>query len=184
MLWFSRQKYTHKIFIAGNHDLSFDSKKNKSKGRGKLIDPELKDVCVKLSKRLGLLYLENSMCDVAGLKIYGSPNSPSFNDWAFQIPTYQDEIELYRRIPKSTDILLTHCPPHGVLDIGGAPMQHLGSTGLADTVFKKKPRYHIFGHIHEGHGTTSFHDTTFINASFCSMPYNRFNTPIDFEVEV
>jgi hypothetical protein len=55
-------------------------------------------------------------------------------------------------IPDDTDVLITHGPPHGVLD---AAMDGFlcGCEELLDAVTTRvKPRLHIFGHIHEGYG--------------------------------
>ena len=61
---------------------------------------------------------------------------------------------LYRRIPSSTEILLTHTPPHGICDTtkrgksAGCPelASRLQEPDLA------RVRLHVFGHIHEAHG--------------------------------
>lgn len=44
-----------------------------------------------------------------------------------------------------------------------------------------KPKYHIFGHVHEGYGITKNEHTTFINASTCDAAYNPINPPIVFD---
>ena len=51
-----------------------------------------------------------------GLKIYGSPYSPEFCNWAFSLKSTQDKIDCWSKIPDDTDILITHTPPHGILD--------------------------------------------------------------------
>ncbi|KAF7348583.1 hypothetical protein MVEN_01375900 [Mycena venus] len=59
---------------------------------------------------------------------------------------------LVSSFPK-TDILLTHGPPHDVLDvINGARKKRGGCPALAARVPKLKPRLHVFGHIHEARG--------------------------------
>lgn len=184
LLWFSRQRfYTHKVFIAGNHDISMEGKKSK---RSKTLeyDDELKDIFVKLCRRMNVHYLENDLLQIGGLRIYGSPNSPSFNNWAFQVDTVEKERNIFRHIPKNVDVLLTHCPPYSILDVGGRNYEHLGSLGLQEMVLKKRPKFHCFGHIHESHGIKKFHDITFINASYCDMPYNKKHDYQTFEVEV
>lgn len=53
-------------------------------------------------------------------------------------------------IPNDTDILVTHTPPigHGDLCCSGV---RAGCVELLTTVQKRvKPRYHVFGHVHEG----------------------------------
>jgi hypothetical protein len=50
------------------------------------------------------------------------------------------------RIPLDTDVLITHTPPMHHRDI------RLGCAGLLAEVWRVKPKVHIFGHIHTGHG--------------------------------
>jgi hypothetical protein len=63
-----------------------------------------------------------------------------------------DHEAIYNRIPRDTEILLTHTPGYGVLDMTkrgtNAGCQVL-STTLEDL---RHCRMHVFGHIHEGHG--------------------------------
>lgn len=50
------------------------------------------------------------------------------------------------KIPIETDVLITHTPPKYHLDI------NLGCAGLLKEIWRVKPRLHVFGHIHSGHG--------------------------------
>ncbi|SFS33448.1 hypothetical protein SAMN05660206_101200 [Sphingobacterium wenxiniae] len=67
-------------------------------------------------------------------------------------------------IPDDTDILITHGPPFGILDetVYG---KRTGGEELLLRVYQVKPKYHIFGHIHEDHGSFTKGETTFINNS-------------------
>jgi Icc-related predicted phosphoesterase len=47
-----------------------------------------------------------------------------------------------------------------------------------------KPRFHVFGHVHEGYGASSDGVTTFINASTCTLKYKPTNAAIVFDVPV
>ena len=93
--WFSRQEYKYKVFIAGNHDMTFDREKLL---RDKLAHfegrTEYDTECAEgkpdwLVEMLGNLpdnvyYLENSSIKLEGINIWGSPYSPSFGyGWAF-----------------------------------------------------------------------------------------------------
>jgi hypothetical protein len=53
--------------------------------------------------------------EIEGLKIFGSPYQPLFYNWGFQYHASRAE-EIWSAIPKDTDILITHGPPHGILD--------------------------------------------------------------------
>jgi Icc-related predicted phosphoesterase len=59
----------------------------------------------------------------------------------------------YDRIPGDTDVLITHGPPRGILDLPtNANGVHVGDGELATALFRIQPQIHAFGHIHEGHG--------------------------------
>ena len=65
-------------------------------------------------------------------------------------------------IPKDTDILLTHGPPCSIGDktIHG---NHEGCVDLLNAVRRVKPKYHLFGHIHEAYGIDKIGDTIIVN---------------------
>lgn len=95
-------------------------------------------------------YLEDSQIEIYGIKIYGSPWQPEFGNWAFNLPRGEECLKKWNQIPDDTDILLTHTPPigHGDLVCSGI---RAGCVELLSTVQQRvKPRYHVFGHIHEG----------------------------------
>ncbi|MFH1608024.1 MAG: metallophosphoesterase [archaeon] len=70
------------------------------------------------------------------------------------------------------DILISHQPPHGVLDKVsgkyGAPKnwwgKHAGSKVVLDYIKKYPPKYVFCGHIHEGKGSNKIGKTIVINA--------------------
>lgn len=75
---------------------------------------------------------------------------PEFHNWAFNLPRGKSCLEKWDLIPNDTDILITHTPPigHGDFCYSGV---RAGCVELLTTVQERvKPRYHIFGHIHEG----------------------------------
>lgn len=75
---------------------------------------------------------------------------PEFHKWAFNLPRGSQCLEKWDKIPEDTDVLITHTPPigHGDLCCTGV---RAGCVELLTTVQQRvKPKYHIFGHIHEG----------------------------------
>ena len=60
-------------------------------------------------------------------------------------------LELHSHIPPETEVLLTHGPPHGILDTihNG---ESVGCEELISRLRAIRPRLHVFGHIHEAHG--------------------------------
>lgn len=58
-----------------------------------------------------------------------------------------------------------------------------GCAELLNTVeYRAKPKYHVFGHIHQKHGVTTNGVTTFINASICDHKLNVDYDPIIFDL--
>ena len=173
--WFdSVPNYKHKIFIAGNHDFGFQDNKDR-----------INEI---LEKYPDITYLEDSVCGylneegTEAVKIYGSPWQPEFHNWAFNLPRMGWELKLkWEQIPDDTDILVTHGPPYGILDKAyGNPMP-LGCELLAEEVVKKKPKIHVFGHIHGGYGYKYVDGTNYINAAILNDDYEMINKPITIE---
>ncbi|WP_338760779.1 metallophosphatase domain-containing protein [Bernardetia sp. ABR2-2B] len=159
--WFEVQDYTYKIFIAGNHDFLFET------------NPSLAESFIPEN----IIYLNNSSVEVEGIKIWGSPITPRFYDWAFNCDRGEKIRNYWQQIPLDTDILLTHGPAYGILDqtIQGLKV---GCEELIQVVEKVKPKIHAFGHIHEAYGMIQKSDTTFINVSVLDIRYKLVNQPI------
>lgn len=79
-----------------------------------------------------------------------------------------------------TDILVTHQPPYGVLDF--SENIHYGDHLLLQTVLDTRPRYHLFGHIHDAYGVEKGKSTIFSNASLLDEEYRLMNKPFVFEL--
>jgi len=47
-----------------------------------------------------------------------------------------------------------------------------------------KPKLHIFGHIHEGHGHIIQEDIRFYNVAYLNAGYSPENKPVLIELEV
>ncbi len=164
--WFSKQHFKYKIFIAGNHDFFFE---RANAERIKSIIPE------------GVIYLNDSGITIDGINIWGSPITPWFFDWAFNRHRGADIKKHWDRIPYETDILITHGPIHGVLDMTVNGRQ-VGCEVLKDAINIIKPKVHICGHIHEAYGQSTLQDTLFINASVLDVRYRLVNPPVVFEM--
>lgn len=164
--WFSKLPYKHKIFIAGNHDFYFE--KEKTVQIQSLI-PE------------GITYLNDDEIIIDGVKIWGSPVTPWFFNWAFNRRRGKEISRHWQKIPDDTDIILTHGPVNGILD-SVVNNTNAGCMDLLQTVEKIKPKVHVCGHIHEGYGVIKKNGTTFINASVLNESYELVNKPIVFDL--
>ena len=125
-------------------------------------------------------YLCNSGVEIEGIKIWGSPITPTFFNWAFNEDRGKPIQKYWKMIPKNTGILVTHGPPNGILDKTTSNI-NAGCEELLKTVNKLKPKFHLFGHIHEAYGKETLNETTFINGSLLDINYNLANLPIEFE---
>jgi Icc-related predicted phosphoesterase len=162
--WFDRQQYGLKVFIAGNHDFFFEKKTN---AEIQQLLPE------------NVIYLNDSGCEAKGLKIWGSPVTPWYYNWAFNRQTGAEIRRHWDMIPTDTDILITHGPPRNILD-KTLQNQHVGCEDLLHRLNQIHPAYHIFGHIHESFGIIENSGVHFINASVLDENYIYRNPPVDF----
>lgn len=172
--WLNKQPAKHKILINGNHEVGFEE------------NPGIYQMLLK-ERGPNITYLENSSVTVMGLKIWGSPVTPWFYDWAYNIHRGPDIARIWEQIPKDIDILVTHGPPHTILDMTTSG-EFVGCEDLYEKIKTlKKLKLHVFGHIHCGAGFEDvFHDnahpgsipTRFVNASICDEQYEPINQPI------
>lgn len=193
--WLGRLPHKYKIVIAGNHELSFDEKFTKltSPSSFKSI-PTLGHTRNELHEAVGAknireklkncIYLEDSGIELFGLKIYGSPWQPEFHKWAFNLSRGEEILQKWNLIPENVDVLITHTPPVGHGDACCTGVR-AGCVELLTTVQNRvKPKYHVFGHIHEGYGITTDGTIIYVNASTCNINYNPVNPPIVFDISL
>jgi predicted phosphodiesterase len=157
--WFRALPHAHKILVAGNHDWLFERRPAAAR-----------------SMLEGIVYLEDSGIVLAGRRFYGSPWQPRFFDWAFNLERGAALAAKWDAIPAGTEVLITHGPPGGILDLVRG--RHVGDADLLRRVNEIAPRVHAFGHIHEGYGQLEQGGTTFVNASICSERYEPVNAPV------
>lgn len=124
--------------------------------------------------------LRHELVEINGIRIFGSPYSKFFFNWAFNIHPGKESQEKWAQIP-ACDILMTHGQAYGILDTVPSG-EHVGCHDLLDVILRVKPRYVIGGHIHFSYGEKYFNDITFINASTCDERYKPINPPIEFEI--
>ena len=141
--WFLDLTYQYKVFVPGNHDDC-------------LIDADisgLDDNC---------FVLDNKGIEIEGIRIYGVP---AFIEYSIN----GEEEKFINSIPKNTDILVTHQPPYGILDFSDGI--HYGSPLLLKRLMEIKPRFHLFGHIHNDYGIEKGTHTLYSNASIVDDNY-------------
>jgi len=177
----ANNKYKHVIYVPGNHDI---------------ITELNEDLAKKECASRNIIYLNNSEVSIEGIKFYGSGITPRFHNWAWnrdsgssgtsyrkENPNYKSIDPYWDAIPEDTDVLITHGPPKGVLDISVYDGKECGCNYLWHRVQQVEPTFHIFGHIHEWGGQkVTLRNTTFINASVCTEQYKPLNNVLVVDV--
>jgi len=167
--WYSSLPYKYKILIAGNHDFLFENQR--------MIAKEL------LAKYPNIIYLESSEVVIEGIKIYGEPRQPWFHNWAFNVFRGEDIKRYWDVIPDDVNILVTHGPPFGILDM----CMNGDVVGCEDLLTRIKSLKELklcqFGHIHEAAGYEFNNGIHFVNASVLNLRYQLQNKPLIFEID-
>lgn len=159
--WFSSLDYRYKVFIAGNHDFLAEQEPMK-------FHRMIPHNCI---------YLQDSGVEIEGIKIWGSPITPWFYNWAFNRHRGAEIMPYWKQIPPDTQILLTHGPPAGILDQTFRG-EKVGCLDLKQRINTIRPRMHVFGHIHEAAGMLEQDGTLFVNASVLNLNYEPENEPL------
>lgn len=135
-------------------------------------------------------FLVDEAVEIQGLKIWLSPWSNTFMRWAWMEDPNQ-LADRYARIPASTDIIVSHQPPHGICDripdnylIGSRKEEdpHVGSHQLYHTIEHVRPMAVICGHIHNGYGQDTIvcddgYKVPVYNVSIVDEAYRRVHEP-------
>ena len=157
--WYKSLPIKHKIYVAGNHDTSIE--------KNLVTKKDFTDY--------NIIYLENEYVTIDGIKIFGSPHTPNFANWAFM--KERTKLDRFWRlaIHEPCDIIVVHGPPKGCLDKSfdrNNNMESCGDKSLLNLVLEMQPAYMLFGHIHNckdivnaGILKLSNYDTWFSNGS-------------------
>lgn len=147
-----------KLVIAGNHDGALDRKWWSVWQQQPGQDPHMEvpaeaERIIEAAQSDGVKYLVEGdytfdLANGARLRVYASQWTPEYGSWGFQY----DENGHDFNVPADVDIVMTHGPPKGVLDVAGWDATSAGCDGLFRAIYRSKPRVHCFGHIHEGWG--------------------------------
>ncbi len=167
--WLGTLPHRHKILIAGNHDWCFQNEPEQAR---RLVSHAT--------------YLQDSGIELDGVRFWGSPWTPEFFNWAFNLPRGEALAERWAQIPDNTDVLITHGPPMNILDqvgerFGGG---HVGCEALAERLAGLRLKAHLFGHIHESYGQQEHGHCRFVNAATCNGQFKPDNPPVALEIQV
>ena len=149
LMWYEQVDIPNKIYIPGNHDTS--------------IERNLVKASDFISR--GIHLLNHDWVDINGIKIFGSPYTPTFGNWAF-MKSRETINRVWEQIPEGMDIVGVHGPCKGILDLSYDRQNNLefcGDSALRKHILNRiKPKYFLSGHIH------NFEDI--INTGFRYLP--------------
>jgi hypothetical protein len=161
--WYEQVPIPNKIYIPGNHDTS--------------IERNLVKASDFVSRGIHLLIHDwvNIGGDYNGIKVFGSPYTPTFGQWSF-MKSRETINRVWEQIPEGMDIVGVHGPCKGILDLSYNRQNELefcGDMALRKHILNRvKPKYFLSGHIHnfEDIINTGFrylpdYDITFSNAA-------------------
>ncbi len=113
--WLDSLPHRRKVFIAGNHDWFLDE--NAPLGFRTWDLRRWSSIEDMLKRFPALTYLQDSAATIDGVKFYGSPWQPRFQNWAFNFPAEPSPLpqEVWEKVPADTEVLITHTPPFGYL---------------------------------------------------------------------
>jgi Icc-related predicted phosphoesterase len=146
--WVRRQPHRHKIVVAGNHDWCFV---REPQAALEILGQEI-------------IYLQDAEVVLDGVRFWGSPWQPEYNEWAFNLPRGEALASKWALIPTGIHVLVTHGPPASIGDRGGHP-ERRGCADLLTAVQRLRPLLHLFGHIHQDGGFWRTDSTCFANVT-------------------
>ena len=112
---------------------------------------------------VGIDDLHGKVKTIDGVSFAGIGGSLRYNRSNYMFLTQQQSIEVAAALPKA-DVLITHDKPYSgwFVDTKAqfAKDPHAGLAGITKYIRKNKPKYHLYGHLHqrmteEKYGTTS-----------------------------
>jgi Icc-related predicted phosphoesterase len=166
--WLNKQPAKHIISVQGNHETGVERNFQISK-------LEAEKACPRVH------FVDEGLVEVEGLKVWCTAITPFFCNWAWNRYPGDEIQKHWDLIPSGIDILVSHGPPHKILDgvpEGGGRVRHCGCPQLLAKVLELKPKFHFFGHIHEGRGIHTQDGITFVNASICNENYQPIHKPV------
>lgn len=144
--WFGAQRFDAVVCTGGNHDHAIERR-------------------VAAGDRVfaNARFLSDAEWAFRGLRLYAAPWVPDLPGHAFHQPP--DALRRkWAAIPAGIDVLITHTPPAGILDVSSRG-RALGCPMLRAELPRIAPRVHCFGHVHASAGQRRIGDTLFVNAS-------------------
>lgn len=120
-----RSRYSHVVFVPGNHDIGLDEhkvltmwdkwEKDPYHHRVPHVPREGPKEILGMLDHAGVTTLVNQSVLINGITIHGMPQTTPFHDWAFMAEEVKI-MEHLNKIPSDCQILISHGPPKYILD--------------------------------------------------------------------
>ncbi|MDD3371012.1 MAG: metallophosphatase domain-containing protein [Alphaproteobacteria bacterium] len=161
--WLNKQPAKHIVSCQGNHEVWVQNNLDKAR-----------EIAAEVAPRVHFM-VEGGL-EIEGIKIWCSPVTPMFYNWAWNVNPGAAIQAYWKLIPDDTEILVTHGPPAGILDTCEPDGIPLGCPSLRERIRELNHlKLHVFGHIHSSSGSCEKDGIRFINASVCNERYEPVN---------
>ena len=160
-----RHKYKEIIFVPGNHDRLFEE-----------------DEAAARSVVTAARVLIDEAYEFEGFKIYGTPYTPAFFQWAFMKFRGEEMRHVWNKVPLDTNILISHGPPRNILDecYQDGRIKFVGCDDMLKRIEELKDlKLCMFGHIHPAYGKMFKNGVTYSNGSTTGPFGMSFNAPLE-----
>jgi Icc-related predicted phosphoesterase len=187
LAWFEQQPATHKLVIAGNHELAFDERQSR-------FDLAAKNILARrYEHNNSVIYLEDEAYVVDGVKFYGTPWTTAFCGWAFngysdaEAPHHRGAVvlsDVYSKIPEDTNVIICHGPPYDLVD-RSSDGRRCGSVEMRN-IMEELPllRLYLCGHIHEARGSqVACGNVNVCNVSSLGLDYEPAGPPVIIDLD-
>jgi hypothetical protein len=183
--WLGSLPHRHKLVVPGNHDWCLQASYPEYERSAK-YGPSTQYWALDYLDKANGEFLHDKHTFIEGLSVYGSGWCSFFGDWAYMISPKHRQTA-WRKIPDDLDLLITHTPPFGTLDVSNRINMSVGCEPLQERLLEmgdSAPSLHVFGHVHESRGISMPYGRKTISANVSiKNPSGPSNTPVVFDLE-
>lgn len=155
--WFTQQPHHHKILVYGNHEISTDIFSFKRREPWLVWSCPDEELLTPPPGR-GVHLLHATGVTIEGVTFWGHPGIPPAREGiparqnnfycAHQFESHDESVVTWAKCPRHVDVLVTHVPPHGILDYQRG--RHMGNIELRKEIDQRiNPTVHVFGHVRD-----------------------------------
>lgn len=153
--WYNSLPFDDKIFVPGNHDITFDE------GKKVPLSYSTRKITKEISKELApsVTLVINDVIELKnGTVIGGISRIPDLPSWAFY--TTKEEDERFFSVFPRVDILISHAPFDRHEEVTSR-YSYEGITSAEEYVQRNNVKLFICGHIHEAYGSYTIDNVSY-----------------------